>query len=89
MQEICVLIIRKDFICRPPTVHGFKMLCNICLLAHLQAGRQKCKMYIINDSTKKELIPRAIMQPQAGTELQLPQLCSQKKTVSEVKMQRA
>ncbi len=64
-KEICVLIIRRNFICRkyaikPPTVHGFKKLCNICLLAHLRAGRQKCKMYI-NHSTKKGLIPRAIM----------------------------
>jgi len=74
-KEICVLIIRKNFICRnyaikDPTVHGFKKLC-------------------FNHSTKKGLIPRAIMQSQAGTELQIPQLCSQKKTVSEVKMQRA
>jgi hypothetical protein len=30
------------------------------LLANLRAGRQKCKMYI-NHSTKKGLIPRAIM----------------------------
>jgi hypothetical protein len=46
-------------------------------------------MYIINHSTKKGSIHRAIMQPQDGTGLQIPQLCSQKKTVSEVKMQRA